>query len=60
MKCGWPNLDKIKTDCEKVNLKNLGLAFFKFESLSLKQVVNDKISLRNHLCLQLSEIPSFT
>ena len=22
MKCGWPKLDKIETDCGKVNLKN--------------------------------------
>ena len=33
MKCGWPELDKIETDCEKVNLKNLGAMFFKFESV---------------------------
>ena len=33
MKCGWPNLDKVETDCEKVNLKNLGPAFSKFESV---------------------------
>ena len=45
MKCGWPKLDKIETDCEKVNLKNRGPTF------SLKQVVNNKIRLRNHLRL---------
>ena len=33
MKCGWPKLDKIETDCEKVNSKNLGQKFFKFESV---------------------------
>ena len=33
MKCGWPELDKIKTDCEKVNLKNLGPKCFKFKSV---------------------------
>ena len=33
MKCGWPKSDKTVTDCEKVNLKNLGPTFFKFESL---------------------------
>ena len=34
MKCGWPKLGKIETDCEKVtNLKNIGPTFFKFESV---------------------------
>ena len=33
MKYGWPKLGKIETDCEKVNLKNLGQTFFKFESV---------------------------
>ena len=33
MKCGCAKLDKIETDCEKVNLKNLGPTFFKFESV---------------------------
>ena len=33
MKCGWPKLDKIETDCEKVNLKNRGPTFFKFPSV---------------------------
>ena len=27
MKCGWSKLDKIDTDCEKVNLKNVGPYF---------------------------------
>ena len=29
-------LDKIETDCEKVNLKNRGPTFFKFESVPSK------------------------
>ena len=33
MKCGRPKLDKIETDYEKVNLKNLDPKFFKFESV---------------------------
>ena len=50
MKCGWSKLDKIETDCEKANLKNIGLMFFKFKvRFSLKQVVNNKIRLRNQL-----------
>ena len=56
MKCGWPNLDKIETDFEKVNLKNLGSTFSSLSPLSLKKVVNSKISLRNHLCLQMFAI----
>ena len=33
MKCAWPKLDKIEKDCEKVNLKNRGPTFSKFESV---------------------------
>ena len=33
MKCGWPKLDRIETDCEKVNLQTRGPAFFKLESV---------------------------
>ena len=33
MKCGWSKLDKIETDCEKFDVKNLGPTFFKFESV---------------------------
>ena len=51
MKCGWSELEKTETDCEKVNLKNVGPTFSSLSSFSLKQVVNNKIRLRNHLCL---------
>ena len=51
MKCGWLKLDKIETDCEKVNLKNIGPTFSSLSLFSLKQVVNNKIRLRNYLCL---------
>ena len=51
MKCGWSKLDKIETDCEKVNLKNVGPTFLSLGSFSLKQVVNSKIGLQNHLYL---------
>ena len=34
MKCGWSKLDKIETDCEKINLKNDGPTFFKFKYIS--------------------------
>ena len=33
MKRGWPQLNKIETDCKKVNLKNHCPTFFKFESV---------------------------
>ena len=38
MTCGWPKLNKIETDCEKVNLKNLGPTFFKLESVQSKTI----------------------
>ena len=50
MKCGWLKLDKIETDCEKVNLKNRGLMFFKFESVQ-SETSGNKIRLQNHLRL---------
>ena len=62
MKCGWSKLNKIETDCKKVNLKNIGQMFFNFIPICLKQVVNDKIRLRNHridVCY-VSGIPFFT
>ena len=33
MKCGWPKLDKIETDCEKINLQNVGPTFCEFKSV---------------------------
>ena len=49
MKCGWSKLDNIKTDCEKINLKKRRPEVFSSLSrFSLKQVVNNKIRLRNH------------
>ena len=36
-KCRWSKLDKIETDCKKVDLKNDGLTFFKF-GICMKQV----------------------
>ena len=36
MKCGWPKLDRIEPDCEKVNLKNCGPMFFKFDSVQFE------------------------
>ena len=56
------NIDKIETDCEDVNLKNIGLIFFKLSPFSLKQVVNNKIRLGNQFIFvcYVSEIPSFT
>ena len=55
MKCGWSKLDKIETDCEKVNLKNDGLTFFKFKSFCMKQVVNN--AQKSSVCY-VSEITS--
>ena len=52
MKCGWSKLDKIETDCQNVNLKNVGPTFSSLCSFSLRQVANNKIRLRNHLRLQ--------
>ena len=51
MKCGWSKLEKIATDYEKVNLKNVGSTFSSLSSFILTQVVNNKIRLQNHLCL---------
>ena len=55
-------MDKIETDCEDVNLKNIGLIFFKLSPFSLKQMVNNKIRLGNQFMFvcYVSEIPSFT
>ena len=32
MKCEWSKLDKIKKDCEKVNLKSVSPTYFKVKS----------------------------
>ena len=45
MRCEWSTLDKIETDCEKANFKNIAPMFIKFKSIYLKQVVNKKIKV---------------
>ena len=60
MKCEWSKLDKIETDYEKVNLKNVGPKFFKFQSVQSKQVVNNKIGYEIIYVCCLSEIPPLT
>ena len=51
MNCGWSKLDKIETDYEKGNLKSVG-------AFSLKQVVNNKVRLRNSSIHHSSSIHS--
>ena len=36
---GWAKLEKINTDCILVNLKNIGLTFFKFISISSELIL---------------------
>ena len=51
LKCGWPKLDKIERIAKRLTWKAVARRFTSLSPFSLKQVVNNKIRLRNHLRL---------